>query len=287
MREGKDMKKQKRIVIALALAFIIFSLAGCAKSSFGEIQETLLSDESVVVNQETTETIESEPEDEVIETSVVATAETTIGETNTQGTTEMTVETSETTATYVSPTIAPTVRPTTAPAPNTGSGETTFVCPICGDIYGEQDLYDSHIRNAHVTPTPVPTSTPRPTTAPTATPTPAYTQTRVRETWRSTGRWANNDIELAATYGVTLPTPPTITYVVYQYPDGRRETDLSGSGYSSWGAFENAVFGTTVMINGEEYWCTNYGTYSDGYNGGSGLISSRTEALINGVWQPI
>lgn len=278
MREGKDMKKHKRIVIALALAFIISSLAGCAKSSSGEIQETLLSDESIVVNQETTETFESELEDEIIETSVDATAETTIGETNTRETTEIAVETTETTSDSVSPTIAPTVRPTTAPVPNTGSGETTFVCPICGDIYGEQDLYDSHVRNAHVTPTPVPTSTPRPTTAPTATPTPAYTQTRVRTVRTSISGWTNQIIALASENGVTLPNI-SITYVEYNYSDGRTELDLSGSGYSSWTEFEDAVFNLTVIINGEEYWCTNYG--------GTGIVSSRTEALINGVWQPI
>lgn len=198
------MKNQKRIAIVMAVAFIFSSLAGCSKvSSKEELPETtMLSEESVVYNLDTTELDESET---TTETTEETTTEESTTETTVEETTENTVTPTETTA---GPTAIPTAIPTTSPG-----GETSYVCPICGDSFGELSLYNSHINSAHVTPTPVPTSTPRPTTAPTATPTPTYTQTRVRTERTEINRWSNSEIALANEYGVTLPYI-TITYVI-------------------------------------------------------------------------
>lgn len=263
------MKNQKRLVIVMAVAFIFSSLAGCSKASSKEDlpETTMLTEESVVYNLDTTELDESET---TTETTEETTTEESTTETTVEETTENTVTPTETTA---GPTAIPTAIPTTSPG-----GETSYVCPICGDSFGELSLYNSHINSAHVTPTPVPTSTPRPTTAPTATPTPTYTQTRVRTERTEINRWSNSEIALANEYGVTLPYI-TITYVRYEYSDGRIEYDYSGSGYSDIYAFVDAVESLSFTVNGETYYCTNYG--------GTGVASSRTEALINGSWQPI
>jgi len=265
------MKNQKRIAIVMAVAFIFSSLAGCSKvSSKEELPETtMLSEESVVEESDTTELDESE-----------TTEETTIDETTTEATVEDNAapETTESSVNPTETTVTPTAGPTTAPTSGVPSTETSYVCPTCGDSFGELALYNSHVQTAHATPTPVPTSTPRPTTAPTATPMPAYTQTRVVITGTSINRWSNSEIALANEYGVTLPYI-TMTYVTYSYPDGREEYDFSGSGYSGFDSFADAVESLSFTVNGETYYCTNYG--------GTGTVSSRTEALINGVWQPI
>ena len=263
------MKKQKRIAIVMAVAFIFSSLAGCSKASSKEDlpETTVLTEESVVAESDTTDLDESETTGITEET----TTEATTTETTVEETTEGAVNPTETT-------VMPTASPTTAPTSGVPTVETSYVCPICGDSFGELNLYNSHVQTAHATPTPVPTSTPRPTTAPTATPTPTYTQTRVRTVQTSVSGWSNQMIALANEYGVTLPNI-SMTYISYTYPDGRVEYDFSGSGYSGFDDFANAVNNLTVVINGETYWCTNYA--------GTGTISSRTEALINGVWQPI
>ncbi len=56
------MKNQKRIAIVMAVAFIFSSLAGCSKASSKEDlpETTMLSEESVVYNLDTTELDESE-----------------------------------------------------------------------------------------------------------------------------------------------------------------------------------------------------------------------------------